>query len=131
MLNLETILNSIHSTLNKLKTPAKILPALLLYCTAIKRPGLSAAQIASRVISNNARLGINTGTNPDGSPNVVNEYTYNIVKTIVDAIAEEGVVHVAIPAGSLMIQVTGANAGGPVVSVGTNTTNTIAYGLIS
>lgn len=130
MLTIDTITNSIRSAVDKLKTAAQVLPPLLLYCTAIKRPGLSAVQIASKVISNNALLGINTGTNPDGSPNIVNEYTYNIVKAIVEAIAEEGVVHVAIPAGSLMIQVTGANAGGPVVSVGTNTTNTIAYGLI-
>lgn len=130
MLNIDTIASVIKNTVNKLKTPAQALPPLLLYCTAIKRPGLSPSMITSKVISNNESLGINTGTNPDGSPNIVNEYSYNVVKAVVDAISQDGVVQVAIPAGSLMVQVTGANAGGPVVSVGTNITNTIAYGIV-
>ena len=131
MLTIDKIADGIKKSMDSIKAPAKTLPPLLLFCTAVRRSGLSASRIASKVITNNAAIGIPTGVNPDGSPNLVNEYTYNIVKTVIDAISDEGVVHVVIPAGSLMIQATGANAGGPVTCVGTNITDTISYGLIT
>jgi len=130
MLNINTIARAMESTIDRVKVPAQILPAVLLYCTAIKRPGLSASKIAADIISDNEALGIATGTMPDGSPNVVNQYTYNIVKKVVDAIKEDAVIQAAIPMGSLMIQTNGANAGGPVVGVGTNITNTTIRGII-
>lgn len=130
MLNLNTITNVINNALNSIKTPASVLPPFLLLCTAIKRGGMSASRAASSAIASNSSLGISTSENPDGSPNMVNEYTYNIIKTVIDTLKNEAVVHVAIPTGSLSIQSNGANAGGPVVSVGTNITNTVAYGII-
>ena len=130
MLTIDKIAQAMQKAIEKTRIPANTLPALLLFCTAMKRPGLSASKIAANAISNHTALGIPTDENPDGSPNVINQYTYNIVKSVVDAIKDDGVVQVAIPAGTLMIQVNGANAGGPVVSVGTNITNTIAKGLI-
>lgn len=130
MIGIDSIANVIKYAVDKTNVPAMTLPGLLLYCTAMKRPGLSATKIAANVITNNAALGIATGTNPDGSPNVINQYTYNVVKEIVQALKDEAVVQTAIPTGSLMIQVNGANAGGPVVSVGTNITNTVVKGII-
>lgn len=130
MLNLNTITNVINGALNGIKTPASVLPPFLLLCTAIKRSGMSASRTASSAIAGNASLGIKTSENPDGSPNMVNEFTYNIVNSVIDALKTDAVIHVAIPAGSLSIQSNGANAGGPVVSIGTNITNTVAYGII-
>lgn len=130
MFNIDTIANAMEAAIDKTRVPAETLPALLLVCTAMKRPGLSASKIAADIISNNDALGIPTDVNPDGSPNIINEYTYNIVKCVVNAIKQDGVVQVAIPAGTLMIETNGANAGGPLVGIGTNITNTIAKGLI-
>lgn len=127
---IDKIADIIQNSLDRLKTPAEVLPAFLLYYTAMRRPGLSPSKIAAEIISNNAALGINTGDNPDGTPNVVNQYTYNIVKCVVDAIKNDGVVQVAIPAGSIVVETNGANAGGPVVSVGTNTINTVVKGIV-
>ena len=129
-MNLETIARTMKDAFNKMKTPAEILPAQLLYFTSIKRPGMSAMEAASRVITNNAALGIETGTNPDGTPNIVNQYTYNIVKEVLDEIKKNAVVQVAIPAGSIMVQTNGGNAGGPVVGVGSNIISTTVRGLI-
>lgn len=130
MLTLDKISSIITNTLNKMKTPADILPTVLLNCVAMRRPGLSAAKIAAQIISNNNAIGIPTGLNPDGTPNMINEYTYNIVKCVIDAIQQDGVVQVAIPAGTIMVQTEGANAGGPLVGVGTNVINSVAKGLI-
>lgn len=130
MFNLDKITSIINTAINSMKTPAETLPAFLLYCVSIKRPGLSPSKITSKIISGNGDLGIPTGANPDGSPNLINQYTYNIVKNVVDAIKEDGVVQVAIPAGSIMIQANGGNAGGPVVCTGSNIMTTIAKGII-
>lgn len=106
------------------------MPPLLLKCTALNRPGLSAYKITTQIIQNNKAIGIPTDPNPDGSDNKINQYTYNVVKCIVDAIKYDATVQVAIPMESLLIQATGANAGGPVTCVGTNLLDSIGNGIM-
>lgn len=130
MLTLDKIAKAMETAIDKTRIPANVLPAVLLLCTAMKRPGISATKIAADIISNNESLGIPTDANPDGSPNLINQYTYNVAKCVTNAIKQDGVIQAVIPAGSLMIQVTGANAGGPVTCVGTNLINTTIRGLI-
>ena len=77
-MNLSTIVDSVTNTLESARGPANILPAFLLRCTALTRPGLSAYKIASSIIQKNAQLGIPTEDNPDGSTNLVNAFTYNV-----------------------------------------------------
>lgn len=129
-MNLDSIARAMKEAFNKMKTPAEVLPATLLYCTAMKRPGISASETAAKIIADNAALGIETGLNPDGSENVVNQYTYNLTKHIFDEIKRNAVVQVAIPVGSIMVEATGANAGGPVVCVGSNKITTTLKGII-
>lgn len=130
MLSINTIINGINSMINGLKTPAMKLPSILILSTAVQRPGLSAAKITTNVIENNKSLGINTGTNADGSTNIINEYTYNIVSEVLKAIKDDAVVHITIPPGSINVTATGGNAGGPVVVTGTNITAGDGYGII-
>ena len=129
-MNLDSIARTMKNAFTKMKTPAEVLPSVLLYCTAMKRPGISASETAAKIITDNAALGIETGTNPDGTPNVVNQFTYNITKHVFDEIKRNAVVQVAVPVGCIMVETNGANAGGPVVSVGTNTITTTLKGII-
>lgn len=129
-MNISSLVNSITNTLNSARIPAGILPPILLKCTSITRPGLSAYKIATEVIQNNEKLGIPTGANPNGSENLINAYTYSIVKCMVEAIKNDASVQVAIPMQSLLIQATGANAGGPVTCVGSNLIDSISQGII-
>lgn len=129
-MNLDNLARTMRNAFERMKTPAEILPPFLLYCTAIRRPGMSASEVASRVIANNAALGIETGDNPDGTPNVVNQYTYNIVKEVIEELKRNAVVHVAIPSNSIMVKTEGGNAGGPVIGIGSNIINTTVKGLI-
>lgn len=124
------VVDIITDAMNSSKIPANILPPILLKSTALDRPGLSAYKIASQVIQNNKSLGIPTEDNPDGSSNLVNQYTYNIVKCVIDAIKNDATVQVAIPAQSLLIQTNGANAGGPLVGIGTNLLDSIGNGIL-
>lgn len=129
-MTLSSIVETMTNTLDSSKIPANILPPLLLKCTALNRPGLSAYKIAAQIIQNNKALGIPVEDNPDGSDNLINQYTYNVVKCIVDAIKNDATVQVAIPMQSLLIQTTGANAGGPVTCIGTNLLDSVGNGIM-
>jgi hypothetical protein len=129
-MNLSSVVDLITNTLDSAITPANILPPLLLKTTALARPGLSAYKITSQIIENNKTIGIPTEDNADGTSNLINQFTFNIVKCIVDAIKYDATVQVAIPMQSLLIQANGANAGGPVTCVGTNLTDTIGNGIL-
>ena len=129
-MNISNIIDSITNTLDSAKMPANVLPPFLLKCTALNRPGLSAYKIASRIIENNKALGIPVEDNPDGTANLINQYTYNVVKCIVDAIKNDASVQVAIPQQSLLIQATGGNGGGPVTCIGSNLRDSIGNGIM-
>ena len=129
-MNISDIVDNITNTLDSAKMPANVLPPFLLKCTALNRPGLSAYKIASRIIENNKALGIPVEDNPDGTANLINQYTYNVVKCMVDAIKNDASVQVAIPQQSLLIQATGGNAGGPVTCIGSNLLDSIGNGIM-
>lgn len=129
-MNISDIIDNITNTLDSAKMPANVLPPFLLKCTALNRPGLSAYKIASRIIENNKALGIPVEDNPDGTANLINQYTYNVVKCMVDAIKNDASVQVAIPQQSLLIQVTGGNGGGPVTCIGSNLLDSIGNGIM-
>jgi hypothetical protein len=97
---------------------------------ALNRPGLSAYKIAAQIIQNNRALGIPTEACLDGTENLINQYTYNVVKCVVDAIKNDACVQVAIPMQSLLIQATGGNAGGPVTCIGTNMLDSLGNGIL-
>ena len=129
-MKLDNMAKMMRNAFNLMKTPAEILPPQLLHCLVIRRPGMSPSEVTARIITNNATLGIETGTNPDGSSNVVNQYTYNIVKEVIDEIKKNAVVQVVIPANTIMVQTNGGNAGGPVVGVGSNIISSLVRGII-
>lgn len=129
-MTISNIVDTMTNTLDSTRIPANILPPLLLKCTSLNRPGLSAYKIAAQIIQNNKALGIPVEDNPDGSDNLVNQYTYNVVKCIVDAIKNDATVQVAIPMQSLLIQATGGNAGGPVTCIGTNLLDSVGNGIM-
>ena len=129
-MNIAAVVDFITNKLNMTEVPANVLPPSLINCVSTARPGLSAYKITSQIIENNKALGIPTGPNPDGSENMINQYTYNVVKCMCDAIRNDAVVHCSIPMESLMIQATGGNAGGPVTCVGTNIMDSISKGII-
>ena len=129
-MTIQNIVDTINNTLDSANTPANILPPLLTKYTSLARPGLSAYKIASKVIQNNKTLGIPTEPNPNGEENMINQYTYNLVKCIIEAIKYDATVQIAIPMQSLLVQATGGNAGGPVTCVGTNLIDSQATGII-
>ena len=129
-MNIKKLIETVNKTLDAARKPVNILAGFLVYATAVQRPGISKVKIASEIISDNAPLGINTGQMPDGTDNVVNQFVYNVVEKVVDTLKDDAMVECVIPVGSIIVEAKGANAGGPVVAVGTNINNAKGYGII-
>jgi hypothetical protein len=104
----------------KLSIPLTPIPAIMLICSTIKRPGLSTMLITSRAINKMGEKGVPIGVNIDGSPNMMNQLIYVIVDEIVNALKMEGKVEVSIPPGGITSLGFGANAGGMVSVTSTN-----------
>lgn len=120
-MNINSIVQNITSFIqNKLSIPLIPIPAIMLVCSTLKRPGLSPMLIASRIISRQSEFGATVGVNIDGSPNMMNQLIYVMTDEIVNAIKMESKVEMAIAPGAITTTGTGANSGGPVVITSTN-----------
>ena len=131
MINVQTILNTFQGVLtNQLRQPATIISSIILLCSLVRRPGLSCLISTSKIIQQNAKDGIPTEKAPDGSPNLMNLFAKNVVCEVFRALKEDANIQIAIQPGSLSITSNGSNAGGPVVSQGTNTSAGEGVGLL-
>ena len=129
-MNIKSLIELVNNALDAARKPVTALAAILIYATAVQRPGISRTKITADIIADNAPLGINTGQMPDGTDNVVNQFVANVVEKVVDTLKDDALVECVIPTGSLIVQANGGNAGGPVVAVGTNINNAKGYGVI-
>lgn len=73
-MNIESITNKINKVIEGVRAPLATIPALLLVCSAIKRPGLSAMLIASNIIRRQAEAGAPFGPADDGSSNIQRQW---------------------------------------------------------
>lgn len=115
---------------NKLSIPLIPIPAIMLVCSTIKRPGVSTMLITSRIINRQQDFGAPIGVNIDGSPNLMNQMFFVVVDEIVKALKMEGKVEIAIPTGGITSQGFGANSGGMVSVISTNIAPVSGSGII-
>ena len=84
------------------------------------RAGLNADNLATNIMKRFKEIGLPSGPLVNGAPNVMEAYTVVLAEEIVDIIQNQMRVDVAVfPGGT--VQAAGANAGGPVVAVGSTT----------
>ena len=113
---IETISQGITSAFNMTRAPAPSIPPILLLCEIMNRPGLSAMSLTSAVISRLPEIGIETGANPDGSANMVNQFVKIFSEELVKEIKNNAVVNCAMPPGALNITGVSAGVGGGAVT---------------
>src|ERR1035437_819899 len=101
---------------NRFKIPRMPLPKIVL---AKARPGLDSEVTSSAIISRFPEIGIPSGPLGNGHPNVMEAFAKIMTEEIFDSIQNEMRVDTAVDIG-MLVQSTGGNAGGPVVSVGQN-----------
>lgn len=129
-MTIANIAKSLTRMMESVRLPVQTIPAIMLICSVIKRPGLSAMLAAAEAIQGQTEFGAPTGDLPDGQPNMMNAMMYKLTKSIYKDITRNGVVQVSIPMGAIQVTVTGGNAGGPVISTGVNTNNVTGYGIL-
>jgi hypothetical protein len=93
------------------------------------REGLSAIDIASRIIERKKEIGIDIGPLPSGADNIELRMEIIRVEEIVNALLTKAKIEVAIPPGT-QITATGGNAGGPIVVQGATITISKGEGII-
>lgn len=118
---IDKIAQSVNTALQSLRPPVIPIPPILLLCEIMDRPGLSAITLASAIIARLPEAGIPTDVNPDGSANMINQYTRILCEEIIKEFQTHAVVNGAIQPGSINITGTGVAAGiAPVAVSGTN-----------
>lgn len=113
MLSVQTICEKIEKLISTVRVPLPSVPAVLIACSVIKRPGLSAMMLASEIIRRQPEAGAPYGPLADGSSNIMEAMERIRCETIVKAIKNDLKIETSIMPGSIIIQ----NADG---SVGTN-----------
>jgi hypothetical protein len=126
----QNISTSINNAFKAVRPPFPPVPPLLLLCELGTRPGLSAIALTGAIIQRLPEVGIPTGVNPDGSPNIVCAFVRLICEEIVKELKDHAKVVDAIEPGGIMTTGTGGNAGGPVVVSSVNTMITQLSGLL-
>lgn len=129
--NIMSICDSVSSVIESVRLPASQVPATLIAMGAIYRPGISPMIVASNIIARQSEAGAPYGPMPDGSKNIAEAMERIRIEEIVNALKFDAQVQVAIPPGAISITASGANAGGPVVCVGTNINAVKGVGIIN
>ena len=127
---IDSIANGLNKALKSVRPALPAIPALLLICELKRRPGLSAIALTSAIISRLNEAGITTGVNEDGSENKINKFVRIMCEEMVNEIKDNAVVNAVIEPGSVITTGTGANAGGPVTVISTNTMVSQLSGLV-
>lgn len=126
----DKICDFISSMTTKARGPLQTIPAIILVCSAINRPGLSSMLIASNIIRRQSEAGAPMGPAKDGGANIAEAMERIRVEEIIKAIKMDSKVQIGIPIGGIQFTGTGANAGGPVVISGFNINSPHGIGII-
>lgn len=127
---IQTIANGIEKAFDAVRPALTTIPPILLICELYKRPGLSAIALASAVIRRLPECNIQTGVNPDGSENKINQFVRVFSEEIVKEIKDNARVTAVIEPGSVISVGTGSSAAGPVVVSSLNTVIGRALGIV-
>lgn len=124
------VLNLILSSFSTAETPVAALPPPLIMVGAKLRPGISAQEVASRIISRQSDAGKVVGDVFADGPN--NEEAMEVIRVeeIINTLLTESVVNVVIPPGIAITGVGVGNLGAPVLIQGVTTSMGIGDGII-
>ena len=102
MINVEEICKRIDGLISKVRIPLPSIPSVLIACSVINRPGLSAMLMASEIIRRQPEAGAYFGPMPDGSKNVSEAMERIRCEVIVNAIKSDAKVEASIPPGGII-----------------------------
>ena len=104
MISVKEICNRIENLISTIRIPLPSIPAVLISCAAITRPGISAMLMASEIIRRQPETGAYFGNLPDGAKNVMEAMELVRCEVITNAIKNDLKVESVIQPGSIVIQ---------------------------
>jgi hypothetical protein len=125
---ISTVTN-IFKNLFKVPTPLQPISKEEILIGSKFREGLSAIDIASKIIERKKEIGIGIGPLPSGSENIDLQMEIIRVEEIVNALLTKAKIEIAVPPGT-QITATGGNAGGPIVVQGATISISKGEGII-
>lgn len=130
LFSITSIISLISVAFKVPSAPVTPLPPPLILVGGTLRPGLSAKEIASRIISRQSESGRQVGNVFSDGDNVEETMELIRIEEIIFALLNESVVNVAIQPGTSVMTVGPGNLGIPVVSQGVTTTIATGSGII-
>lgn len=128
--SISSIINTVSAAFQLPKQPVTPLPPPLITLGAKLRTGLSARDIASRIISRQSEAGAPSGDIFESSNNISEAMEVIRIEEIINAILTESKVDVVIPPGVPIAAVGVGNLAAPVISQGATTSFGIGDGII-
>lgn len=122
-MNISKITSFIDKSMQTARKGFEKLPAILLICSSIQKPGISSMLATANIITRLGEIGLPTGPNEDGTPNIYNQIVRVTVEEIFDEIVKSAQLQVGVPYAGIPFVGYGANSGGPVTVTGFNTSN--------
>ena len=128
--SITSVVDIVLAAFKSVKTPVSPLPPQLILLGGNLRPGISASDMASKVISRASEVGKQVGDVFADGPNVDEAMEVIRMETLTDALLNDAVVNVVIPPGISVSTLGVGNAGLPVISQGVTTNMAIGNGII-
>lgn len=128
--SMTNVINTLKAAFSVPRTPVESIPPQLLLVGAKLRPGLSARNIASRVIARQSETGAPVGDIFSENSNVMESMIVVIVEEIISALQLDAKIEVVVPPGVQVTTTGTGNLGGPVVSLGATTNIAKGEGVI-
>lgn len=107
-MNISSLISLVTGALEHTRVFLAKIPGILLICTCTRRPGFS-------TILTSAKIYADMNYVQEEFDDVVTEFVFNVVNRIKMNIQDDGVCLIIIPPGEMLFQLTGANAGGPIL----------------
>ena len=127
--SIDGVLDTLLAAFSVPEEPVSPLPPPLILLGGKLRPGVSTTSVISNVIARQSEAGLPTGDVFADGPNSNELMIKIIVEEVVHTLLNECVVNVVIDPG-IPVMVTGANGGGPMISMGYTTLYGSGNGII-
>jgi hypothetical protein len=129
-MGIQEIASTIEKLISKARTPLTIIPSILLVCSAIQMPGISAKTIAANIIKRQGEAGAPMGSAADGSQNISEAMEVIRVEELIKGLKQMARIDSAIPIGGIQVAGTVQTAAGPGTFTGMNINNSNIFGII-